>query len=90
MAGVGDFVNLLRSVDRLLTLETKHGKAIEKLDAEIAELKARVTRLEARKISLSPRRKRQGAPPRPRSPLRPFQICRAALEDWKRVAMTSA
>jgi len=31
--GVGDFVKLLRSVDRLVTLEAKHGKAIEKLEA---------------------------------------------------------
>lgn len=46
--GVGDFVNLLRSVDRLLTLEAKHGRAIEKLEAEITALKDRVTRLEIR------------------------------------------
>lgn len=45
---VGDFIKLLRSVDRLLTLEAKHGKAIEKLEAEIDKLRDRVTRLETR------------------------------------------
>ena len=46
--GVSDFLNLLRSVDRLLTLEAKHGKAIETLAAEVEKLKDRVTSLEAR------------------------------------------
>jgi len=46
--GVGDLVKLFRSVDRLLTLEAKHGKAIEKLEAEIDKLQDRVTRLETR------------------------------------------
>jgi len=46
--GVGNFIELLRSVDRLLNLEAKHGKAIEKLEVEIDELKNRVTRLETR------------------------------------------
>ena len=45
---VGDFINALRSIDRLLTLETKHGTAIEKLTNEIEKLKDRVTRLETR------------------------------------------
>ena len=46
--GVGDFVSALRSMDRLLSLEEKHGRAIEKLAAELDGLKARITRLEAR------------------------------------------
>ena len=45
---VSDYVNFVRRFDRLLELETKHGKAIEKLEAELDKLKDRVTRLEAR------------------------------------------
>ena len=46
--GVGDLVSALRSMDRLLSLEEKHGRAIERLTVELDALKARVTRLEAR------------------------------------------
>jgi len=46
--GVGGFLELLRSVDRLLSLEAKHGRAIERLALEIDTLKDRLTRLETR------------------------------------------
>lgn len=46
--GVGSFVNALRGLDRLLTLEAKQGAAIEKLAAELDALKTRVVRLETR------------------------------------------
>lgn len=46
--GIGNLIELLRSVDRLLNLEVKHGKAIEKLEVRIDELRDRVTRLETR------------------------------------------
>jgi len=46
--GVGQLLTALRSLDRLLTLETKHGAAIERLAGEIDKLKDRVTRLETR------------------------------------------
>ena len=45
---VADLIKLLRSIDQLFTLETKHGKAIEKLADDINRLNDRVTRLEAR------------------------------------------
>lgn len=48
MFGVGDVLRLLRSVDRLLALEKQQERAFDKIGAEIAELKGRVTRLEAR------------------------------------------
>lgn len=48
MSRIGDFVGLLRTLDRLLALEEKHGRAIERLKTELDELAARVQRLEAR------------------------------------------
>jgi hypothetical protein len=46
--GVGDIVGLLRTVDRLLELEKKHGTLIEAQAKELKDLAARVTRLESR------------------------------------------
>lgn len=46
--GLGDLPGLVRTVDRRLLLEGKHGKAIEELGTEIDALKQRVTRLESR------------------------------------------
>ena len=46
--GVSGVLRLLRSVDRLLSLEVKHGKAIEDLERDMASLTGRVISLEAR------------------------------------------
>ena len=48
MIGFSDLLNLARTVDRLLQLETKHGKAIDILTEKLLELDRRVTSLEAR------------------------------------------
>jgi len=48
MAGLKDLFNLVATVDRLLNLETKHGRAIEALTEKFLELDRRVTSLEAR------------------------------------------
>ena len=45
---LSNIVELLRSVDRLLNLEVRHGKAIEKIERDIESLKERVTQLEVR------------------------------------------
>ena len=45
---VPNIIELLRSVDRLLGLEAKHGKAIERIERDIESLKERVARLEIR------------------------------------------
>ena len=45
---VTDVVGLFRSVDRLLTLDEKYGKAVEDLSSVIDSIERRVTRLEAR------------------------------------------
>ena len=48
MAAFRGVFELLRSVDRLLTLEAKHSKALEKLTTDLDDLRARVIRLENR------------------------------------------
>ena len=52
MGKVGDLIDLFRKIDRLLSLEEKHGKAIEGLQKELSDLKARMAALEAREQML--------------------------------------
>jgi hypothetical protein len=46
--GVGDFLHVVRTIDRLLALEKKHGDLIEALDKEVRNLITRVATLESR------------------------------------------
>lgn len=41
-------VSFLRKLDGLIQLEAKHGQAIARIEAELVQLKDRVTRLETR------------------------------------------
>jgi len=43
-----NLVTVLRKIDSLLQLEAIHGEAIKRLTAEVAQLKDRMNRLEAR------------------------------------------
>jgi len=42
------WLNILRTIDRLLELETKHGKLIEALAKRLDEITDRIAKLEAR------------------------------------------
>jgi hypothetical protein len=53
--GLGDLVNLARKVDRLLEFEAKYGAAFDALEAKIAALSDRVTKLETREELLTER-----------------------------------
>ena len=50
--GLGAFINIARSVDRLLALEQRHGELIASIQKELRELADRVTKLEAREVLL--------------------------------------
>jgi hypothetical protein len=60
-----EWLNVARTIDRLLALETKHAALLEAQAKEIQALKDRVTKLEAREEILMPK-------PRVRRP-RPLQ-----------------
>ncbi len=46
--GFGNFIDLLRRVDRLLALKAKHGQVIATLQADLEKFRASVARLEVR------------------------------------------
>jgi hypothetical protein len=46
--GIGNFIHLIRTIDRLVGLERKHGDLIEALDKQVRTLASRLDRLEAR------------------------------------------
>jgi hypothetical protein len=46
--GFGDLIHLLRTVDRLLVLEKRHGDLIERLGKDVQALADRLTRMESR------------------------------------------
>lgn len=50
--GVADFLALVRTMDRLLTLEKKHGDALELLQEQLRNISDRLTKLESREEML--------------------------------------